>query len=104
MAISEGSMHVYVMYKDVIATPFGNRVMEEIGNIKHLERNEIKNYILTPMRAPFNQPVPQRLEDLQEVTTAWVLEEFTGKMRAMLLEEYEDQELVAELARRRGDA
>lgn len=46
---SEGSQHIYRMHKPNIKTEFGDRCMEEIGNIKGLEVDETANYVLVPI-------------------------------------------------------
>ena len=60
MGKSEGSQHIYNSLKKGIKTPFGNRIMEELGVIRGLEINKTKNYILIPMI---------KKEDGKEITT-----------------------------------
>lgn len=68
---SEGSRHVYINYK----TPIGRvvegknvrRVMNEVGNIKGLEVDNVKNYILIPTRV--------KDKDGKEYTSCWHVHE-----------------------------
>lgn len=64
---SEGSQKVYNMLKNAIDTPFGKRCMEELGNIRGLEKDEVKNYILIPTRS--------KDKDGKEFTTSWHIAE-----------------------------
>ena len=47
---SEGSQTVYNSLRNAVKTKFGNRIMEELGNVKGLEKDNVKNYILIPHR------------------------------------------------------
>ncbi len=64
---SEGSQTVYNSLRNAIKTPWGNRVMEELGNIKGLEKDETKNYILIPNRS--------KDKEGKEITLSWSVHE-----------------------------
>lgn len=68
MGKSEGSQHIYNCLKNGIETPFGRRIMEELGVIRGLEIDETKNYILIPMRVT---------KDGKEVTTGWEVKQLS---------------------------
>ena len=64
---SEGSQHIYNSRSKAIPTEFGNRIMDELGNIRGLEKDEVKNYILIPNRV--------KDKDGKEHTTSWSVHE-----------------------------
>ncbi len=69
---SEGSQHIYNSLKHTIKTPFGDRIMEELGNIRGLEKDEVKNYILIPNRV--------KDKDGKESTSSWSVHEIHEDM------------------------
>ena len=64
---SEGSQHVYSILKTAVMTVAGNRIMIEKGNIKGLEIDDTKNYILIPIRITD--------KDGKEKTSSWSIHE-----------------------------
>jgi len=64
---SEGSQHIYNSLKIAIKTPFGNRIMEELGNLRGLEKDKVMNYILIPNRS--------NDKDGKKHTTSWSIHE-----------------------------
>lgn len=65
---SEGSQHIYNSLKNLIKDRYGNdRIMEELGNIHGLEKDEVKNYILIPSRV--------KDKDGKEYTSSWNIHE-----------------------------
>jgi len=64
---SENSQHIYKWHKG-IETEFGTRCMTELGNIRGLELDEAKNYILIPIK-----------HDGEKVT-AWIIKEISEEV------------------------
>jgi len=83
MAKSEGSQHIYNSLKNAIPTPFGNRIMEEVGVIRGLEVDETRNYILIPMT---------HKENGKEVNTAWEIH-MLSKDCKIAMQVHEDENL-----------
>lgn len=95
MTKSEGSQHIYNSLKNAIPTPFGNRIMEELGVIRGLEVDENKNYILIPHRVT---------KDGKEITTSWEIHELSKDCKVSFkLNEDEDIWLDEDFKEVRGE-
>lgn len=75
---SEESQHVYNFLKNAVSTPFTNskdekRIMLELGNIKGLEVDEVKNYILIPHRSKDKKG--------RDKTTSWSIHELSKECK-----------------------
>jgi len=64
---SEGSQHIYKWFSSAKKTEHGNRIMEEMGNLKGLEKDEVKNYVLIPIRT--------KDKEGKESTSSWSIHE-----------------------------
>ena len=73
---SEASQHIYEFHFDKLKkTEFGNRAMTEVGNIKGLEVDEVKNYILIPMIGKDNKSTSWSIREIDEQVKKWIMEE-----------------------------
>lgn len=77
MKKSEGSQHVYAMRTPCIKTDFGDRCMEELGNIRGLEIDEVTSYVLIPTRS-------KKDNSNKEETHSWTIYRLKCENEAMI--------------------